>query len=70
MAGNTLPLTVKMLKSFMTVGSGLRVPGLIDHSLSMSEKSRSTGGASGARGCTTNMPIVPSPICTISSKCE
>src|SRR5262249_16434353 len=47
----------------------LAVPGSIAYELIMKTKSRSTRRKCSSRGCTINMPIMPMPICTISSEC-
>ena len=65
--GNALPFIVRTLKSVISFGSGRLVPGSILHSLSMMAKSRSGRGPWGSRGWMTNMPIMPSAICVISS---
>src|SRR5262245_38165188 len=46
-----------------------REPGSIKYALMMKTKSRSTRRNFASRGCTTNMPIMPIAICTISSEC-
>src|SRR5262247_2469132 len=69
--GNTLPLMVRTLKSVISKGFGRAVPAFTDHSLIISEKSRSTRYSGGGfRGWMTNIPIRPIPIWVISSWCE
>lgn len=69
-AGMTLPFMVRMLKSVISNGSGRNVPPSTNDSCSRMAKSRSGVGSAGLRGCTTNMPTMPSPSWLMLSKCE
>ncbi len=66
--GKTRLLKVKTLKSSIIVGSGVEVPGLMNHSLRKMAKSRSIR-RTGLRGWKIRKPIIPIDCCTISSKC-
>ena len=69
-AGNALPLNVSTLKSFIAQRIGPRARRSESSTRAPSARSRDRRGArSAASGWTTNMPIMPSAICVISSKC-
>ena len=67
--GTTLLLNVSTLKSVISIGFGRRRarvdPPLAEHE----DEVAIDRGPVGSRGWTTNMPIMPSAICVISSKC-
>ena len=67
MPGKTRPLKVKTLKSSIIAGSGVEVPGLMNHSFKKMQKSRSIWRA-GFLGWKMRKPIMPIENCTISSK--
>jgi hypothetical protein len=66
--GKTRLFIVKVLKSSITVGSGVAVPGLMNHSLRKIAKSRSTRRTLASRGWMMKKPCMPRAICVISSK--
>ena len=69
MPGKMRLFQVHRLKSVISMIRGTYVPGSMSKAFSMIRKSRSTRRKDGSFGWTTNMPIMPIAICTISSPC-
>ncbi len=70
MPGKTRLFQVHMLKSVISETRGSAVPGSIGVGAHHEDEvAIDAPEVLGSRGCTMNMPIMPMPICTISSEC-